>query len=117
MEKSSRDSTTNGKHLWSCWARLLILGLAVSSASVFIVTRSVIEPLAARLDHTIYLGPLLFVAEVHTGPLVSARVVFAIVSIMVLLPIVRFRLATVIASLCGLLAWIFLGKIASGIGC
>jgi hypothetical protein len=117
MERALVDSTGNAKLLLPWWARLLILGLAVSASSVFIVTPSVIGPLAARLQHTVYLGPLLFVAEVHPGSLVRARVVFGIVSIIILLPIVRFRLGTVITSICGLLAWKLLGEIAAGIGC
>jgi hypothetical protein len=94
---------------------LFILGFVVSAASVFIATPSVIGPVAVRLHHPVYLGPLLFAAEIHPGSPVSVRILFVIVSIMILLPIVRFRLGTVIASICGMLAWIFLGNVAFGI--
>jgi hypothetical protein len=115
MERRLRESTRNGGLLWSWWARLLILGLAVSAVSVFIVTPSLIRPLAACLQRSSALGPLLFVAETDPGTQGGGKVAFALVSILILLPIVRFRLGTVIASICGVLAWKLLGEVAFGI--
>jgi hypothetical protein len=117
MEKRLRESTRIERLLQSSWARLLVLVVSVCAAAVFLVTPPLIGPLAAYLQGSPALGPLLFVAEMHPGTPVRERVLFVIVSIMILLPVVRFRLGTVIASICGLLAWKLLGEMASGIGC
>jgi hypothetical protein len=112
----SRDCAKNGSVLCSWWMRLLVLGLAVSAVSVFVVTPSLTRPLAVHLQYSPALGPLLSVADVAAENQISGKVEFALVSILILLPIVRFRLGTVIASLCGFLAWAFLGIIGAGIG-
>jgi hypothetical protein len=115
MEKRLRESARIERFLWSRWARLLVLVLSVCAVAVFLVTPPLIRPLAAGLQRPSALGPLLFVAETDPGIQRDGRVAFALVSILILLPIVRFRLGTVIASICGMLAWIFLGEVAFGI--
>jgi hypothetical protein len=57
----------------------------------------------------------LLVADVVPENQIAGKEAFAVVSILILLPIVSFRLGTVIASACGLLAWALLGMAGAGI--
>jgi hypothetical protein len=111
----SRDCAKSGSVLCSWWMRLLVLGLAVSIMSVFLITPSLTRSLALHFQHSPALGPLLSVADVAAENQVSGKIAFGVVSLLILLPIVRFRLGTIIASMCGLLVWILLGIIGAGI--
>jgi hypothetical protein len=115
MEKRLSESARSERFLRSWWARLVVLILSVCAAAVFLVTPPRVGPLAAGLQRPSVLGPLLFVAETDPGFQRDGRMAFVLVSVLILLPIVRFRLGTVIASICGMLAWIFLGEVAFGI--
>jgi hypothetical protein len=95
--------------------RLLFFGLAIPAFSVFVITPPRIRPLAVYLDYSPALGPLLMVSDVATENQTAGKASFALLSLLILLPVVRFRLGTVIASIFGLLAWALLGIIGAGI--
>jgi hypothetical protein len=119
MHQASQSREARGKSgvFWSGRARLLILGLAVSAVSGIVVTPSLTTPLTVWLQYTPALGPLLIVSDVAVQNQMAGKAAFALVSFLILLPMIRFRLATVIASVCGLLAWGLLGIIGAGIQC
>jgi hypothetical protein len=115
MESQQRESARKGDPFCSWRTRLLILGLAVSAVSLFVLTPSMTRSLVVPLEYSPVLGPLLMVADVVPGNQIFGKITFALISIFILLPVVRFRAGTVFASIFGLLAWIFLGMIGSGI--
>jgi hypothetical protein len=110
------DERISKKRLLSrWWLRLLFLVLIVSALSVFVITRPLAKALTVRLQYSPVLGPLFMVADVVPENQIAGKQAFALLSILILLPVVRFRLGTVIAAMCGLVAWVFVGIAAAGI--
>lgn len=97
------------------WIRAMLLGLAISVLSVFVLTPSLSRALGARFQDSPALGPLLMVADVAPANQISGRVIFALLSVIILMPVVELRLATVIMSGIGVMAWLSLGILATGI--
>jgi hypothetical protein len=95
----ARESEGNRSVLLSWWARLLVLGLAVSAVSVFVITPSLTRPLALHFQYSPALGPLLSVADVAAENQVSGKIEFGLVSLLILLPIVSQAKGTYLFSL------------------
>ena len=117
MNAGSRDMKGDNRTVFSCWwTRLLILASLVFALSAFGVTPSLTRRLPVRSQYAWAFGPLVMVADVAPANQTAGTGAFAVLGILILLPIVGFRPATVVASVCGLVAWLMLGIIAAGIG-
>jgi hypothetical protein len=97
------------------WIRVMLLGLASSAFSVFVLTPSLGRVFAERCQDSPALGPLLMLADVAPDNQILGKVAFALLSVLILLPVAELRLSTVITSGVGIMAWLSLGILAAGI--
>jgi hypothetical protein len=79
--RGARESMRHARVLWSWWARLLVLVLAVSAVSEFALTPSLTRPLAVHLQYSSAIGPLLMVSDVATENQTAGKAAFALVSL------------------------------------
>jgi hypothetical protein len=96
--------------------RLAVLVMGGLAVKWCILTPSLVGRVAEALNKSPFLGPLLLMCDVVVRNQWKGACLFVVLVVIIGLPVVKLRTETVVVSVIGVVLWIIVGIISSGIG-